>query len=454
MAVFVVDKRKKPLMPCTEKRARLLLERGKAVVHRRYPFTIRLKERVGGAVQPVRLKVDPGAGTTGVAVVREVGDGQHILHLAEIAHRSTTIHRRMLQRAAFRRRRRSAHLRYRARRCANRRRSKGWLPPSLQSRVDSTAAWVRRYRRLAPVSAISVEHVRFDTQLLAQPDVSGVAYQQGALAGYELREYLLEKWDRRCAYCGIKDVPLNVEHIVPHARGGSDRVGNLCVACRPCNEAKGATPIQDFLHDRPEVLERVLAHATKPLDAAAAVNATRWVLVDVLKPSGLPLELSSGGRTKWNRARLDMPKQHCLDAACVGVLEGLHGWDIPVLCIGCTGRGRYQRTLLLATGFPRGYLMRQKRVRGFQTGDMVSAVITAGTKVGEYVGPVAIRATGRFNIRTPQGVVQGISWRHCRMLSRGDGYIYHARARCSSHHDAARAPFRPTAKAGGILEVF
>src|SRR5437763_4614662 len=138
MAVFVVDKRKKPLMPCAEKRARLLLERGKAVVHRRYPFTIRLKQRVGGTVQPVRLKLDPGAGTTGVAVVREAGDEQHILHLAEIAHRSTTIHKRLRQRAACRRRRRSANLRNRAKRCANRRRSKGWLPPSLQSRVEST----------------------------------------------------------------------------------------------------------------------------------------------------------------------------------------------------------------------------------------------------------------------------------------------------------------------------
>src|SRR5438128_8159548 len=184
MSVFVLDKRKKPLMPCTEKRARLLLGRGKAMVHRRYPFTIRLKERVGGDVQPVRLKVDPGARTSGVALVREAGDGQHVLHLAEIAHRGATIHKRMLRRAAFRRRRRSANLRYRARRCDNRRRSGGWLPPSLQSRVESTAAWVRRYRRLAPVAAISVEHVRFDTQLMQKPDIAGVEYQQGCLAGF------------------------------------------------------------------------------------------------------------------------------------------------------------------------------------------------------------------------------------------------------------------------------
>src|SRR5438128_8152530 len=134
MAVFVLDKRKTPLMPCSERRARLLLERGKAVVHRRYPFTIRLKERVGGAVQAVRLKVDPGAQTTGVALVREDERGQHVLHLAEIAHRGPAIRKRLRQRAAFRRRRRSANLRYRARRFANRRCPKGWLPPSLQSR--------------------------------------------------------------------------------------------------------------------------------------------------------------------------------------------------------------------------------------------------------------------------------------------------------------------------------
>jgi 5-methylcytosine-specific restriction endonuclease McrA len=438
-------------MPCSEKRARLLLERGKAVVHRRYPFTIRLKERVGGAVQPVRLTLDPGANTTGVALVREAADNQsrHVLHLAEIAHRGKTIHERMRRRATFRRRRRSANLRYRARRFDNRRRPQGWLPPSLRSRVDSTAARVRRYRRLAPVAALSVEHVRFDTQALQQTGISGVEYQQGTLAGYEVREYLLEKWERRCAYCGARDVPLNVEHIRPRARGGSDRVSNLCLACHRCNEAKGIRPIEEFLRDKPDVLGRVLAHARKPLDAAAAVNATRWALVDVLRSSVLPLELSSGGRTKLNRARLGVPKQHCLDAACVGAVEVLDNWDVPVLCIGCMGRGRYQRTLLSAAGFPRGYLLRQKQVRGFQTGDMVKAVVTTGKKVGEYIDRVAIRASGSFNVQTGTSVVQGISWRQCHVLSRGDGYTYHTRVHGSEQH----APFLPTAKAGGLLKL-
>ena len=258
-----------------------------------------------------------------------------------------------------------------------------------------------------------------------------------------------QTWKHRCAYCGITNVPLNVEHIHPRARGGSDRVGNLCLACEPCNATKGARPIQEFLHDTPHVLERVLAQATKPLPAAAAVNATRWALVVQLRLTGLPLELSSGGRTKFNRAQLGVPKQHSLDAACVGAVEALHGWDTLVLCIGCTGRGNYQRTRLTPDGFPRGYLMRHKQVHGFQTGDIVRAIVPTGKKAGAYVGRVAIRASGSFNIQTEAGVVQGISWRHCHVLSRGDGYAYHIRARCSEQH----APFLPTAEAGGLLEV-
>jgi len=299
--------------------------------------------------------------------------------------------------------------------------------------------WVRRYRRLAPVAAVSVEHVRFDLQKVEHPAIQGVEYQQGSLAGYEVREYLLEKWGRRCAYCGATNVPLQIDHICPQARGGSNSVSNLTLACRPCNEAKGATPIQEFLHEKPEVLGRVLAQAKSPLAAAAAVNTTRWALVEHLRRCGLPLELSSGGRTKWNRARLAVPKEHSLDAACVGEVAALHGWHTCVLYIGCRGRGSYQRTRLTAAGFPCGYLLRQKRVRGFQTGDMVKAVVPCGKKKGEYVGRVAIRATGSFNIQTPTGVVQGISWKHCLLLSRADGHAYSTKGRAATAEYAQQA---------------
>jgi hypothetical protein len=211
MAVFVLDKRKKPLMPCSEKRARLLLERGRARVHRLVPFTIRLVDRLQeeSALQPVRLKLDPGSKTTGIALVREFEETNaetgeihkiaHVVFLAELHHRGDAICDALTQRRAFRRRWR-ANLRYRAKRFNNRRRPEGWLAPSLRHRVETTLSWVGRLRRWVPVTALSLELVRFDTQALQNPEVSGVKYQQGTLFGYEVREYLLEKWGRKCVY--------------------------------------------------------------------------------------------------------------------------------------------------------------------------------------------------------------------------------------------------------------
>ncbi|MBO0738667.1 MAG: RRXRR domain-containing protein [Alphaproteobacteria bacterium] len=138
MSVFVPDKRHKPLMPCFEKLASRLLQRRKDVVHRRFPFTIRLKERAGGGVQPVPLKIDPGADVTGVAIARETSASRAVLHRSEIAHKGRPMRQRMQQRAAYRRRRRDANLRYRASRYDNRRRPEGWLWPSLRPRVDNT----------------------------------------------------------------------------------------------------------------------------------------------------------------------------------------------------------------------------------------------------------------------------------------------------------------------------
>ena len=64
-------------------------------------------------------------------------------------------------------------------------------------------------------------------------------------------------------------------------------------------------------------------------------------------------------------------------------------------------------------------------MKGFQTGDMVKAVVTQGKKQGVYVGRVAVRATGSFNITTQQyGVVEGIGYQYCQALHRVDGYNY------------------------------
>ena len=433
MSVFVLDKRKNPLMPTSEKRARLLLQRGHAVVIRMYPFTIRLKDRIGGETQCLQIKLDPGSRSTGVAVVRlsgnidlitgEITSQSNILNLFQINHRGLSISSALTARRQMRRRRRSK-LRYRPARFNNRIKPKGWLAPSLQHRVDTITSFVNKLQKLIPVTAISMELVRFDMQKMQNPEISGIEYQQGLLQGYQVREYLLEKWGRKCSYCSAEQVPLEVEHITPKSKGGSNRVSNLTLACNRCNQRKGSQPIEIFLEKKPDLLAKIKSQAKTPLKDASSVNSTRLKLANSLKATNLPLEHSDGARTKFNRTKFAIPKTHALDAACVGEVGTVINWNIPTLEIKCTGRGSYQRTRLDKYGFPRGYLMSQKAVKGFQTGDQVKAKVTQGKKIGEYKGRVAVRASGNFNITGKTETVQGINFKYCTLITRNDGYGY------------------------------
>jgi len=277
-------------------------------------------------------------------------------------------------------------------------------------------------------------------QALENPDIEGLEYQRGTLFGAELWEYLLEKWGRRCAYCDAEGIPLEAEHIVPKTGGGSKRVSNLTLACRKCNQRKGSQPVHLFLANDPSRLARILSHTKKPLSSAAAVNVTRKAINRVLYATGLEVQCSSGGRTKFNRSQLGIPKTHALDAACVGELSKLAGWNVPILSIKATGRGSYQRTRLDTFGFPRAYLARQKFVKGFQTGDFVKATIPKGKFKGAHQGRLAVRTRGSFVIQSSVGNVEA-NWKHCKRIMRNDGYTYVIN----------RLAIHPSAKADGPL---
>ncbi len=418
--VFVLDKTKNPLMPCNSARARQLLKIGKAAVFRRHPFTIILKDREGGETQPVQFKLDPGSKTTGIAVVAEFKQGLYCVWAGELNHRGQQIRDALLSRKQLRRGRRTRKLRYRQARFNNRTHPKGWLAPSLMSRVYNTQTWIRRLMRYAPVTHLAMELVKFNTQAMVNPEISGVEYQQGELWGYEVREYLLEKFGRRCVYCGAKDVPLEVEHIIPKSRGGSNRVSNLALACRPCNQEKGNQTADEFGHPNVQKLAKI------PLKDASAVNATRWKLYETLQQFCLPIEIGTGGRTKYNRALQDYPKTHWLDAMCVGE-SGQSVYVSPnhqPLLIKAVGRGNRQMTKPDKYGFPRATRQCQKMYFGFQTGDMVKAVVTSGKKEGVYIGKVAVRANGYFNITTVTETIQGIHHRFFKSFHKSDGYGY------------------------------
>ena len=160
------------------------------------------------------------------------------------------------------------------------------------SRIYNIETWFNRLRQRCLISSVSIETVRFDMQKMENPEISGVEYQQGELHGYEVREYLLEKFNHTCAYCNTTDVPMEVEHIHPRSRGGSNRVSNLTLSCRPFNEKKGNQTASEFGY--PEVE----AQAKTPLRSTAAVNATRWEIWRRFEATGLMVEMGTGGRTK------------------------------------------------------------------------------------------------------------------------------------------------------------
>lgn len=190
-----------------------------------------------------------------------------------------------------------------------------------------------------------------------------------------------------------------------------------------CNQKKGTQAIQQFLAKKPDILKCILSQAKRPLKDATAVNSTRWALLSRLKETGISVLTGSGGLTKFNRTRFKLPKTHWLDAACVGQAASLEILTNQPLLIKATGHGTRQMCRTDKFGFPSRYVPRNKFVKGFQTGDIVKAVVTIGKKIGEYIGRVAIRTTGSFNISTSE-LVQGIGHKYCKIVHRKDGYSY------------------------------
>ncbi|GAA6621684.1 RNA-guided endonuclease IscB [Scytonema sp. NUACC26] len=434
--VFVIDTNKKPLNPIHPAQARQLLRNGKAAVFKHFPFTLILKEACPDApVQPLRIKIDPGSKTTGIALVNDVSG--EVIFAAELKHRGFAIRESLTSRKQLRRSRRNRKTRYRQpplhewfrkgnKQPYPKQRREGWLSPSLKSRIDNIKTWVERLRKVAPIEAISQELVCFDIQLIRHPNIQGKEYQQGTLFGYETREYLLEKWNRQCAYCRIKDILLQIEHIQCRAKGGSNSITNLTLSCEKCNLKKGTKDIKDFLKKDPTRLEKILKQAKLPLADAAAVNTTRFALLESLKATGLPVETGSGGLTKLNRTQRNLPKTHYFDACCVGqsTPEKLIVKGIKPLLITAIGHGTRQMCRTDKYGFPNRHCSRTKFHFGFQTGDIVKAIVTSGKKIGQYVGRIATRATGSFNISTKTGLIQGISYKYCKRIHAKDGYSY------------------------------
>lgn len=229
MLVFVLNKDGKPLMPCSPRKARILLKEKKAKVVSMKPFTIQLIYGSSGYKQKVYAGRDRGL-TQGVAAVRE---DEKILYVGEIKGR-IDVSEKVYARACLRRSRRSRKTRYRKPRFLNRKRSEGWLPPSVSHLWLEHEKIKQSVERILPIFAWGEEYNKFDTRKMSDPGVKN--YQKGPLSGKRnVREYILERDSYRCVLC---DTPERLEshHIVWRFRGGSDRPKNLVTLCSQCHD--------------------------------------------------------------------------------------------------------------------------------------------------------------------------------------------------------------------------
>jgi len=416
--VYVVNMRGEPLMPTTQQKANKILKEGKAKVVRREPFTIQLKYATGENKQDIVLGIDAGyshIGYSAVTVNRELIAGELELR--------SDIKRLLNKRRTYRRTRRN-RIWHREARFDNRGREEGWLTPSLEHKFQSHIKLIDQLKRILPITKIVVEVASFDQQKMQNPEINSVEYQQGELAGYKVREYLLEKWGRKCGYCGKTDIPLEIEHIVPRSKGGSDRVSNLTIACHECNHRKGNKTAAEFGYPR------IQKRAKDPLKATAFMNVIRWKLVNHFN-----CLWTYGYITKYWRIKEGFVKSHINDAF---VIAGGKNTQKRVDAHIIEKQVRRQNRSLYKANIQKGGKLKRntvKEVKGFRRFDKVMY-----GKVKCFI--FGLRSRGYFDLRDIDGNQIGASVNGKKLK-----LLEHARGRI----EGVRRAIPPRAEARGLL---
>ena len=402
--VPTIDAEHRPLAPCSPRRARILVQQGKAHGrHRNGVYYLTLHRTIPQeSIQSADLMIDPGKSVTGLAIVRDdEQQNRTILFCATLRHRND-VKKRLTQRASFRRTRRG-RLRFRKPRFSNRRRPADRLPPSLRSRLDNTLTWIYRLTGLIAISDIHVETAQFDAQRLRNPEVHGMEYQQGPLYQTTLRAFVIHRDNSTCRYCGKKAKPVELDHVIPRSLSGPNTPWNLVVACHKCNRRKGNQTVAEFLKRRPRRLADIAAQLQKPLASAAHMNVIIPALLNRLRQEAHHVTEHDAAQTAANRQTLNVEKDHHIDAAVLGKPTTLRGVPSHILSIRAVGRGQRKRIMPDQSGTPRsqdwpnycrlspserrkiptpGHKNRRKRIDGIVTGDLVQIQHASGTVRG------------------------------------------------------------------------
>ncbi len=308
MRVFVKNMRGEPLMPCSPRKARLLLREGKAKVINYTPFTIQLTYATGETVQEVSIGIDLGTKHTGIAVTSE----NKVLAKGEIEVRQD-VKKLLDTRRTYRRGRRTRKTRYRKPRFNNRTRVEGWLPPSIQSRLDNTFRWIDRFISLVPHPTLTIEVGKFDAQKMMNPDIKGEEYQQGQTLGYhDVRYFVFARDKYTCQVCKkSKDKIFNTHHIIYVSHGGSDRADNLITVCTDCHTHEN--------HQRGKVFWRWMVEGKKlpSYKEGAFMNIFRKRVFRKYPQA----KITYGSITTPRRKELGLEKSHENDAIAISGIE-------------------------------------------------------------------------------------------------------------------------------------
>ena len=306
MLVYVLNKNEKPLMPCSPRKARILLKEGKAKVIRREPFTIQLLYGSSGYKQKVNLGVDAGSKHIGLSATTSKKE----LFAGEVKLR-TDIVNLLSTRRQFRRSRRNRTTRYRKARFLNRihRKHKGWLAPSVENKIYCHLKIIEKLHKILPIYKIIVETASFDIQKIKNPNIQGDEYQKGEQLGFwNIREYVLFRDGHKCQCCKGKsrDKVLNVHHIESRKTGGN-APNNLITLCETCHKGyhKGTVKL-------PKSIKRGAGFRD-----ATFMGIMRWSFYNKLKELYSNVSMTFGYITKNTRIRAGLPKEHYVDARCI-----------------------------------------------------------------------------------------------------------------------------------------
>lgn len=335
--VYVISQNGKPLMPCENVIARLLLKQGKAKVKRKCPFTIKLTYETTEYTQKCTLGIDTGSSHVGTAVV---DSNNNVLYMSDMEIRND-IKDKMDRRRKYRRNRRSRKTRYREARWQNRKNSikTDRFSPTMTSKINSHIKEIEFVKSILPITQLVFETGTFDCHLMKNPMLHNEnyrhwGYQKGANYGFEnTKAKVLNRDNYTCQCCKgkKKDPKLEVHHIIYRSNGGSNEEGNLITLCHTCHYG---------VHHG-NVKLKFNGKTKGNLKYATQMNSIRTQLLK-LYPEAIE---TFGYVTKANRQMIGLDKEHYNDA--VMIASGGNKVNFMVNTVyrkKCIPKGDYQKT--------------------------------------------------------------------------------------------------------------